>query len=191
MGEPKPTVQDNFSDPESRFMKTSTEGFQQGYNGLGAVDSETRIIVATPVSNQAADVGQLEPTLDALTHNLGEQPVRVLADAGYRSEANLEMLEQRQIDGYVAMGREKNLADAPLPPKDTAFGRMVRKMKTKRGRDRYRARKHIGEPPFGWIKSVLGFRQFSLRGIDKVTGEWDLVALAVNLRRMNGKIEWV
>jgi transposase len=191
MGEPKPTVQDNFTDPESRIMKTSTEGFQQCYNAQVAVDSETRIIVATTVSNHAADVGQLEPTLDALNHNLGEHPVRVLADAGYRSEANLEMLEQRQIDGYVAMGREKNLADAPLPPKDTAFGRMVRKMKTKRGRDRYRARKHIGEPPFGWIKSVLGFRQFSLRGIDKVTGEWDLVALAVNLRRMNGKIEWV
>ncbi len=76
------------------------------------------------------------------------------------------MLEQRQIDGYVAMGREKNLADVPLPPKDTAVGRMMRKMKTKRGRDRYRARKHIGEPPFGWIKSVLGFRQFSLRGLD-------------------------
>ena len=63
-------------------------------------------------------------------------------------------------------------------------------MNTKRGRDRYRARKHIGEPPFGWIKAVLGFRQFSVRGLEKVTGEWDLVALAVNLRRMNGKIEW-
>ena len=190
MGEPHPTSQNNFTDPESRIMKTSTEGFQQCYNAQVVVDSETRIIVATTVSNNAADVGQLEPTLDALDHNLGERPGRVLADAGYRSESNLEMLEQRQIDGYVAMGREKDLANAPLPPKDTAFGRMVRKMKTKRGRDRYRARKHIGEPPFGWIKAVLGFRQFSVRGLDKVTGEWDLVALAVNLRRMNGQIEW-
>ena len=75
-------------------------------------------------------------------------------------------------------------------PKTLRLGRMVRKMQTKRGRDRYRARKHIGEPPFGWIKSVLGFRQFSLRGLDKVTGEWNLVTLAVNLRRMNGMIEW-
>jgi len=190
MGKPGPSAQDNFTDPDSRIMKTSTEGFQQCYNAQVAVDSETRIIVATTVSNNAADVGQLEPTLDALNDNLDERPVRVLADAGYRSESNLRMLEQRQIDGYVAMGREKDLAKAPLPPKDTASGRMVRKMKTKRGRDRYRARKHIGEPPFGWIKAVLGFRQFSLRGLGKVTGEWDLVALAVNLRRMNGLIEW-
>jgi len=190
MGEPKPTEQDNFTDPESRIMKTSTDGYQQCYNAQVVVDSETRIIVATTLSNNASDVGQLEPALDALSDNLGEQPVRVLADAGYRSESNLGMLEQRQIDGYVAMGREKDLADAALPPKDTAFGRMVRKMKAKPGRDRYRARKHIGEPPFGWIKAVLGFRQFSLRGLNQVTREWDLVALAVNLRRMNGKIEW-
>ncbi len=172
-------------------MKTSTEGFQQCYNAQAVVDSEARIIVATTVSSNASDAGQFrEPTLDALNNNLGEHPERVLADAGYRSESNLGMLEQRQIDGYVAMGREKNLADVPLPPKDTAVGRMMRKMKTKRGRDRYRARKHIGEPPFGWIKSVLGFRQFSLRGLDKVTGEWNLLTLAVNLRRMNGMIEW-
>ena len=190
MGEPKPTAQDNFTDPESRIMKTSTEGFQQCYNAQAVVDFQARIIVATTVTDNASDVGQLEPTLDALSDNLGERPDRVLADAGYRSESNLGMLEQRQIDGYVAMGREKDLARAPLPPKDTAVGRMMRKMKTRRGRDRYRARKHIGEPPFGWIKSVLGFRQFSLRGLDNVTGEWNLVTLAVNLRRMNGKIEW-
>ena len=190
MGEPKPKAQENFTDPESRIMKTSTEGFQQCYNAQAMVDSEARIIVATTVSDNASDVGQLEPTLDAVNNNLGESPGRVLADAGYRSESNLGMLEQRQIDGYVAMGREKDLDDAPLPPQDTALGRMTRKMKSPSGRDRYRARKHIGEPPFGWIKSVLGFRQFSLRGLDKVTCEWNLVTLAVNLRRMNGKIEW-
>ena len=190
MGEPKPKAQDNFTDPESRIMKTSTAGFQQCYNAQAVVDSEDRIIVATTVSNNAADVGQLEPALEALNDNLGEHPDCVLADAGYRSESNLEMLEQRQIDGYVAMGREKDLAAAPLPPEDTAFGRMVRKMKTQRGRDRYRARKHIGEPPFGWIKSVLGFRQFSLRGFDNAACEWNLVTLAVNLPRMNEKIAW-
>ena len=152
-------------------MKTSSAGFQQCYNAQAVVDSEDRIIVATTVSNNAADVGQLEPALEALNNNLGEHPDCVLADAGYRSESNLEMLEQRQIDGYVAMGREKDLAAASLPPEDTAFGRMVRKMKTQRGRDRYRARKHIGEPPFGWIKSVLGFRQFSLRGLDNAACE--------------------
>ena len=190
VGERHPTAQDNFTDPESRIMKTSTEGFQQCYNAQAVVDGEDRIIVAATVSDNAADVGQLEPALEALDDNLGGHPDCVLADAGYWSESNLEMLEQRQIDGYVATGREKDLAAAALPPEDTAFGRMVRKMKTQRGRDRYRARKHIGEPPFGWIKSVLGFRQFSLRGLDQVTGEWNLVALAVNLRRMNGMIEW-
>ena len=110
MGEPKPKAQDNFTDPESRIMKTSTAGFQQCYNAQAVVDSEDRIIVATTVSNNAADVGQLEPALEALNDNLGEHPDCVLADAGYRSESNLEMLEQRQIDGYVAMGREKDLA---------------------------------------------------------------------------------
>jgi transposase len=190
MGEPKGRAQDNFTDPESRIMKTSAEGFQQCYNAQAVVDAEARIIVATTVSNNASDTGQLGPTLDELNTNLSERPDRVLADAGYRSESNLRMLEQRQIDGYVPMGREKDLDTAPLQPESTALGRMVRKMKTQTGRDCYRARKHIGEPPFGWIKSVLGFRQFSLRGLDKVTCEWSLVALAVNLRRMNGKIVW-
>ncbi len=90
---------------------------QQCYNAQAVVDSEARIIVATTVSSNASDAGQLEPTLDALNNNLGEHPERVLADAGYRSESNLGMLEQRQIDGYVAMGREKNLADVPSHPK--------------------------------------------------------------------------
>jgi hypothetical protein len=101
------------------------------------------------------------------------------------------MLEKTQIDGYVAVGREKDLDSASLPRKDTAVGRMVRKLKTKRGRERYRKRKHIAEPPFGWIKNVLGFRRFSLRGLDNVCCEWDLITLAVNLRRLNGKIQWV
>ena len=89
MGEPKPTAQDNFTDPESRIMKTSTEGFQQCYNAQAVVDFQARIIVATTVTDNASDVGQLEPTLDALSDNLGERPDRVLADAGYRSESNL------------------------------------------------------------------------------------------------------
>ena len=190
IGEPKPKAQDNLTDPESRIMKTSTEGYQQCYNAQAVVDGEDRIIVATTVSNNASDAGQLEPALDALKNNLGEGPDRVLADAGYRSWSNLRILEQRPIDGYVAMGREKDLDQAASPPKSTALGRMVRKMKTRRGRDCYRARKHIGEPPFGWIKSVLGFRQFSLRGLDNVTCEWNLIALAINLRRINGKIQW-
>jgi transposase len=188
---PEAKAQINLTDADSALMRKSRHHeYRQAYNAQAAVDSEARIIVATTVSNNASDTGQLTPTLDELNKNLSESPDRVLADAGYRSESNLRMLERREIDGYVPMGREKDIDTAPLPPKSTAMGRMIRKMKTQRGRDRYRARKHIGEPPFGWIKSVLGFRQFSLRGLDNVTCEWNLVALAVNLRRMNGKIEW-
>lgn len=190
MGDPDPKAQDNFTDPESRIMKTSTDGYQQCYNAQAVVDGKSRIIVATTVSNNASDAVQLEPVLDAVRENLGADPKRVLADAGYQSESNLEMLEQTQIDGYVAIGRESDLDHAALPPPDTATGRMVRKLKTKRGRDQYRSRKHIGEPPFGWIKAVLGFRRFSLRGLENVTCEWDLITLAVNLRRLNGQIEW-
>jgi len=180
VGSPEPKAQDNFTDPESRIMKTSTEGYQQCYNAQTVVDGKARIIVATTVSNNASDAGQLEPSLDALKENVNEKPVRVLADAGYRSDANLELFEERQIDGYVATGREKDIDTATLQPKDTVTGRMVRKMRTQRGRDRYRARKHIGEPPFGWIRSVLGFRQFSFRGLENVTCEWDLITMAVN-----------
>ena len=132
-GEPKGKAQDNFTDPESRIMKTSADGFQQCYNAQAVVDAEARIIVATTVSNNASDTGQLGPTLDELNTNLSERPDRVLADAGYRSESNLRMLEQRQIDGYVPMGREKDLATAPLQPESTALGRMVRKMKSQTG----------------------------------------------------------
>jgi transposase len=190
MGEPEPRAQDNFTDPESRIMQTSTDGYQQCYNAQAVVDSASRIIVATTVSDNASDAVQLKPTLDAARDNLGVDPKRILADAGYQSESNLEMLEQTAIDGYVASGREKDL-DQAIPSPDTAVGRMVRKLKTKRGRKRYRARKHISEPPFGWIKNVLGFRRFSLRGLDNVRCEWDLITLAVNLRRLNGKIQWV
>jgi transposase len=190
MGEPDPKEQDNFTDPESRIMKTSTEGYQQCYNAQAVIDAQSRIIVATTVSDNAADAGQLEPSLDAVRENLGAAPKRVLADSGYRSEANLGMLDEAQIDGYVAIGREKDLDSASPPGQDTAIGRMVRKLRTKRGRERYRKRKHIAEPPFGWIKSVLGFRRFSFRGLENVAAEWDLVTLAVNLRRLNGKIEW-
>jgi transposase len=191
MGEPDPKAQDNFTDPESRIMKTSTEGYQQCYNAQAVVDGKSRLIVATRVSNNASDAVQLKPVLDAVRDTAGADPQRILADSGYQSESNLGMLEDTQIDGYVAIGREQDLDEATLPESDTAVGRMVRKLKTKRGRDRYRSRKHISEPPFGWIKSVLGFRQFSFRGLENVACEWDLVTLAVNLRRLNGQIEWV
>ncbi len=191
MGEPEPSRQDNFTDPESRIMKTSNEGYQQCYNAQTAVDADSQIIVATGFTESASDANQLKPVLDALKENLDDVPDRILADSGYASESNLQMLEGRQIDGYVALGREKGLADDATPSPSSAVGRMRRKLKGKRGRKRYRARKHIVEAPFGWIKALQGFRQFSLRGKDNCSAEWDLVCLAANLRKLSGRLEWV
>jgi transposase len=190
-GVPEDKAQENFTDPDSRIMKTSTEGFQQCYNAQAAVDAEEGIIIATGMTQSAADYNELEPVLDSVEENLGESPESLLADAGYASEDNLEQLEAREIDAYVATSMEKKIGTGVSPSRETAMGRMTLKIRTKRGKDRYRKRKYIGEPPFAWIKAVLGFRQFSLRGLGNVTCEWDLVCSAVNLRRMAGRIAWV
>ena len=186
-GEPDGKAQDNFTDPESRIMKSSG-GFNQCYNGQIAVDGTARLIVAADVTQSASDCDQLRPLVDQMRRNTGRKPVKVLADAGYNSEENLQFLQDLGIDAYVAQGRgEKKPAQASS---STLRSQMGRKLKTKRGRVTYRNRKHIGEPPFGWIKSVLGFRSFSLRGLAKVTGEWNLVCLAVNLKRLAGQMAW-
>jgi hypothetical protein len=189
LGKPKPKDQENFTDPDSRMMK-GNDGFQQSYNAQIAVDGKERIIVAADVGQSAADSGSLVPMMDAAEANTGLEPGEVLADAGYRSEANLQELEGRDIRGFIALGREDSKATKTHDEKLEATCRMRRKMATKRGRARYRRRKHIAEPPFGWIKSVLGFRRFHLRGIDAVRGEWDLMCLAVNLRRMGTNWAW-
>ena len=119
----------------------------------------------------------------------GQRPGRVLADAGYRSEKNLRELQERGIDGYVAIGRD-NGKPKGIGAEQVATLQMARKLRTKRGRARYRQRKWIAEPVFGWIKSCVGFRSFSLRGCEKVTAEWCLVGLAVNLRRVNERMAW-
>ena len=188
-GEPKEDAQDNFTDPESRIMKSSTIGFQQAYNVQTAVDGEDRLIVATAVTQSASDVRELVPLVEAVKNNTGTPPGSLLGDAGYRSEDNLQFLEDEGIDGYIAFGREGKSAKEP-DPDQKATVRMFEKMKKQRARDRYRKRKHLAEPPFGWIKSVLGFDRFSLRGLTNVTAEWDLVCMAANLRRLNGKMAW-
>ena len=169
-------------------MKRGSSGFEQCYNAQIAVDEKERIIVATGVTQSAADAEQLLPVLDEIETNTGERPTRCLADAGYRSESNLLGLESRGIDGFVAMGREKNGAIKIPSAELVATRRMMRKMATKRGRETYRKRKWIGEPPFSWIKSAMGFDRFRLRGLTKVTSEWNLACLAANLRRMHGKM---
>jgi len=117
-------------------------------------------------------------------------PLEVLADAGYRSEDNLQKLESKQIDGYISLGREGKSQTVVSGSENPATSRMQEKLATKKGRKTYGRRKGLVEPVNGWIKSVLGFRQFSLRGLAKVAGEWGLVCLALNLKQMSPQLEW-
>jgi hypothetical protein len=187
-GVPPDKKQANFTDPESRIMKTSS-GFEQSYNAQIAVDAAEQIIVAADVSACAADSGELLKMQEAAEKNTGARSRTLLADAGYRSEANFVALEQRGIEGLVALGRGESVPNqdwSAMP----ATTRMRRRMRSKRGRQRYRRRKTLVEPVFGWVKQVLGFRNFLLRGCRKVKAEWNLVCLALNLRRMSTKIAW-
>lgn len=182
-GVPDDKAQDNFTDPESRIMKDS-KGFEQCYNGQIAVDADHQIIVASDLSDNAADVGTLKPMVRKIKEVTGQLPERLLADAGYRSEKNLRRFEKLKIDAYVSLGREGK-PNSSKTSKQPATDRMRQKLATEPGRRQYARRKTIPEPVFGWIKNVLGFRQFSLRGQRKVAGEWTLVCLATNLWRMN------
>lgn len=181
-GVPADKAQENFTDPDSRIMN-STEGFQQCYNAQLAVDADSQLIVAADVIQNAADSGSLLPMVDLVEQNCGGTPEQCLADAGYKSEAVFLALEAKKIDAYIAVGREGKevKAQTKLP----ATQQMKQKLASPSGDATYRRRKAIVEPVFGWIKNVLGFRRFSLRGIRKVAGEWALVCLVVNLKRMN------
>ena len=186
-GVPAPKAQDSFTDPESRIMKRAGGGFDYSFNAQTAVDETAHIIVAAEVVNTSSDVQQLPAVLDAVKANTGAVPSQVLADAGYRSEAVMAELAATQPDTelVIALGREgKALAkprDANRYPHTVA---MAAKFETERVKADYRKRKWIAEPPNGWIKSVLGFRQFSMRGLKKANAEFKLVCLALNLRRM-------
>ena len=182
-GVPEDKDQDNFTDPQSRIMKRTGGGFDPAYNGQTAVDDTAHIIVAAELVNCAADVGELPKMLQSVHDNLGAYPAQTLADAGYRSEAVFEELGER-TDLIVALGREgkKHVEiNADSLPRTAA---MAEKMKTEPARTAYRRRKWLAEPPNGWIKNVLGFRQFSMRGLHKAQAEWKLVCMALNLRRM-------
>jgi len=181
-GKPKPKDQENFTDPDSRILKASI-GFEQCYNVQAAADGRSRIVVAAAVSSNGSDAGQLVPMVEAAMENTNRPANLVLADAGYAREADLVKLQEAEIDAYVAVGREGQNSSQALERRP-ATRAMQQKLNTKRGRARYRKRKHIVEPVFGWVKNVLGFRSFSLRGLAKVSGEWELVCLALNLKRM-------
>jgi transposase len=183
-GVPEPKAQENFTDPDSRIMKRTGGGFDASYNAQTAVDGEAHIIVAAELTNNAADVGQLVPMLQAVKANTGKDAEQALADAGYRSEENFQALADSPTELIVALGREGKKCAEIDAKKNPHTAAMAAKMQTDEGRAEYRRRKWIAEPPNGWIKSVLGFRQFSLRGLHRVQAEFKLVCLALNLRRM-------
>jgi transposase len=191
---PRDKDQYNFTDPDSRIMKNSRDdGFDQHYNVQAAVSQESLFIVGTSLSNHATDQYEVAPTLANISAQVGT-PTAAALDFGFLSAANVALLEQAHITPYIATGRADHaggwqayFAEAgPVPPQDaTLREKMAYRLRTPLGKAIYRRRKCTIEPVFGQIKEVLGFRQFSLRGLLKATGEWLLVCLAYNLRRLH------
>jgi transposase len=191
---PDPKDQVNLTDEASRIMPVAGGGFEQCYNAQAAVAAGSLLVVATDVVQAPNDKQQVEPMLEkieALPDELGEVE-NLLADSGYFSAANVDACKVAGVEPVIAMGRQphhpplsERFAAAPEAPKEpTPVEAMAHKLKTPEGRALYALRKQTPEPVFGIIKSVLGFRQFSLRGLDKVRGEWSLVTMAWNLKRM-------
>lgn len=187
-GVPHGSAQENFTDPDSRIMNTDA-GYQQCYNGQVAVDEGSQLIVAAELSNIAGDNGALLPMIDQAQCNTELTPQMTLADTGYSGEANLRELERRGLAACVALGREDKRQRAVNAKSNPATARMARWLRTPEGRAHYRRRKAIPEPVFGWIKQVLGFRSFSLRGLRAANAEWQMICLAVNLKRMH-RLGW-
>lgn len=183
-GVPENSDQTSFTDPQSRIMKQSNGGFDHSYNAQTAVDAERQIIVAAELTDCAADSGQLPVMMAAVERTVGAQPEQLLADAGYRSEAALAAVADTPCEILVALGKEGRTRSNIDAVKYPHTANMAQRLSHEDGKAAYRRRKAIVEAPNGWIKSVLGFRQFSLRGLDKVRAEWKLVCLALNLRRM-------
>ncbi len=191
---PRPKEQSNFTDPDSRIMKTS-HGWTQGYNAQVLVEEASGVIVAQEVTAHSADSPRLRPMLDRLEENLARvgvpeeerRPKWFTADAGYCSENNLRLLAERQIDAYVAPGRERHHRGGIAHRSRTRTplrAAMRDKLQTREGRAIYARRKAITEPVHGLIKQARGFRQFLLRGADKVAGEFTLVVLTHNLLKL-------
>jgi Transposase DDE domain len=191
---PLPTDQINLTDEQSRIMPVAGGGFEQCYNAQAAVTAGSLLVVAADVVQAPNDKRQLSPMLDklaALPEDLGK-PETLLADTGYFSATNVATCGAAGIAPLIAPGRQSHhpslsdrFAEAPpAPDNPTAVEAMVHRLKTPEGRKLYALRKHTPEPVFGIIKAVLGFRQFLLRGLDHVRGEWNLVTMAWNLKRM-------
>ena len=190
---PRDKDQHNFTDSDSRIMLDKNNGFQQCFNAQAAVDAEDMLIVGASLSNNGADAQQLEPTLDSVTELNDDTPGSIVADAGYFSEDNVNLCESRNIDSYIALGRAKHNKTLRermhgrrrprglSPVKQTMWDRLNSEL----GKELYRIRKSTVEPVLGIIKEVMGFRRFMLRGLAKTRGEWDLVCIAYDIRRLH------
>lgn len=190
-GAPHPKAQRNFTDPDSKIMKTSN-GFVQGYNCQAAVDAAHQVIVAHEVTNQNNDAPRLVSMLDGIRRHVGRQAKELSADSGYASEANLAELSRRRVRGYVALKRQAHSSE-DRPRRRAIRGKRQLEMQERiaRGgyRSRYRLRKQTVEPVFGQIKEARAFRRFFLRGLAKVPHEWALICTAHNLRKFSRFLE--
>lgn len=186
-GKPKPNAQRNFTDPDSRVM-AKNRSVIQGYNAQVAVDAEAQVIVAAALTNQAPDNQHLPPMVDRIIENCGEVPKVLTADNGYLSLSNISHCQERGLDVYIAVGREPTTDKSKQPTKPTDASRardaMRKKVTDKAGREIYKRRKAIVEPPIGHIKQAQGFRKFSLRTIAKATCEWLFVCTTHNLLKL-------
>jgi transposase len=185
---PDPKAQYNFTDPESRIMK-GPDGFVQAYNVQVAVD-ELQLIVGQAVTQETNDKKQLMPMITTIAQQSGDTPDQLLADAGYCSDQNLTAIADTRIDAYISTRKQKHgerpgpCPRGPLPKNATIIDQMSRKLHTKTGAAVYAARKGIVEPVIGPIKQARGFRQFLLRGFEKVQGEWSLVCTTHNILKL-------
>ena len=188
---PAPKAQINFTDPESRIMKSADKAFIQGYNAQAAVDAETHIIVAADLTNQAADSPHLPAMVEQVLANTGRHPEGLSADAGYFSEANLKALSESGIEPFIppekvshSQWRNQTSPRGRIPGNASPRYLMSRKLRTKRGRERYRLRQTSVEPVFGHIKEAMGLRQLPPRGLDKARSTWRFQCAAFNLMKL-------
>ena len=191
--EPKSTEQINLTDDESRIMKTSGGGFEQCYNAQASVEHDSRLIVHQHITQNTNDKQEIVQTLNWFNEHLQLKPASLLADAGYFSEHNIHKCKNNKVTPYISFGKDQHnqplekrfKAEESLPKNPTAVEKMKHRLQTKEGKQIYAQRKSTVEPIFGVIKHVLGFRQFMLRGFEKAKGEWNLICIAYNLKRLH------
>ena len=191
--EVKDTEQINLTDEESRIMKTSGGGFEQCYNAQACVEHDSRLIVHQHVTQNSNDKQEIAPTFQCFDTYPKLKPSLMVADAGYFGEANIALCEDNKVTPYISLGKEQHnqplekrfkKAD-PLPPNPTLVEKAKHRLQTQEGKQIYSERKSTVEPVFGIIKHVMGFRQFMLRGFEEAKGEWNLICIAYNLKRLH------